>query len=255
MAPTRRDFDFVAEEKSRKWRRTGSRDGMKHRRPGLQSKWAYVVNSLQEILASYETAASRISLFVDRRMRAEAVSFAVKKGGLILDLGSGPGTMSRVVAGAGGDPVLLDASRAMLKASRFPNAVQAIFERLPFREGVFDGAVSGFAVRDAHDLRGAMAQLSRALKPGSRFGLCDLGKPDGPLRATVVALYLRVIPSLIGLLTAGRVGLRYGSLYDTYVLVLPNSELRALLATYLGPTSIHETQMGGSIVARCMKPG
>jgi demethylmenaquinone methyltransferase/2-methoxy-6-polyprenyl-1,4-benzoquinol methylase len=226
---------------------------VKRRKPGLQSKWAYVVNSLQEIIPSYEQASSRISLFADKRMRLEAVRYVTKMGGLILDLGAGPGTMSRVVTGAGGDPVLLDASRAMLRASRFPNAVQGVFEFLPFRNGVFDGAVSGFAVRDAHDLKAALCELANVLKPGARFAICDLGKPDGPFRALVVGMYLRVVPSVIGLATAGRVGLRYASLYDTYLLVLPNSDLVAMLGRYVGPTSIHETQMGGSIVAKCVR--
>jgi demethylmenaquinone methyltransferase/2-methoxy-6-polyprenyl-1,4-benzoquinol methylase len=226
---------------------------MKRRRPGLQGKWAYVVNSLQVIIPSYEHASSRISLHADRRMRAEAVSFAVKKGDLVLDLGAGPGTLSRVVEKAGGDPVLLDASRAMLKASGFPMTVQAIFEFLPFRAEAFDAAVSGFAVRDAHDLRTALAQLARVLKPGSHFGICDLGKPDDPARGVAVAMYLRVMPSVIGLATAGRVGLRYASLFDTYALVLHNSELKAILGHYIGPTSIHEMQLGGSIVVKCVR--
>jgi len=226
---------------------------MSRRKPGLQRKWAYVVNSLQEILPSYELASSRISLFADRRMRLEAVGFATRKGGLVLDLGAGPGTMSRAVATAGGDPVLLDASRVMLSASGFTNAVQGVFEYLPFREGVFDGAVSGFAVRDAHDLRAALRQLALVLKPGSRFAICDLGKPDDPIREVLVAFYLRVVPSIIGLATAGRSGLLYGSLFDTYVLVLHNSELTAMLSRYLGPTTIHETQMGGSIVVKCVR--
>jgi len=228
---------------------------MSRRKPGLQHKWAYVVNSLQEILPSYEVASSRISLFADRRMRQEAVSFATKKGDLILDLGAGPGTMSKVVVSRGGDPVLLDVSRAMLKASGFPNAVQAIFEHLPFRDGVFDGAVSGFAIRDAHDLKAALSQLARVMKPGSRLAICDLGRPDGPVRALFVALYLRVMPSVIGLATAGRLGLRFGSLFDTYVLVLHNSELTAILGQCVGPTTIHQTQMGGSIVVKCVRTG
>lgn len=222
---------------------------MKRRRAGLQDRWAHVVNSLQEIVPSYERASSRISLFQDRRMRQEAVLFAARRGDLVLDLGAGPGTMSRVVRAAGGSPVLLDASRVMLKASGFPNAVQATFEQLPFREGAFDGAVSGFAVRDAHDLPVALAQLARVLKPGGRFAMCDLGKPDDPVRALAVGMYLRVMPPVIGLASTGRVGLRYGSLFDTYNLLLHNSELRSTLARYLGESSIHETQMGGSIVA------
>jgi demethylmenaquinone methyltransferase / 2-methoxy-6-polyprenyl-1,4-benzoquinol methylase len=223
------------------------------RTPGLQNKWAYVVNSLQKIVPSYEQASSRISLFTDERMRQEAASFAVKRGDLVLDLGAGPGTMSRVVAKLGGEPVLLDVSRIMLKSSGFQNAVQAIFEHLPFREGVFDGAVAGFAVRDAHDLPAALFQLSRVLKPGARFALCDLGKPDGALKALAVGIYLRVVPGIIGLATTGRSGFRYGSLFDTYNLVLHNSQLKALLTSKVGATEIHQTQMGGSIVATCVK--
>ncbi|HXY56024.1 MAG TPA: methyltransferase domain-containing protein [Nitrososphaerales archaeon] len=226
---------------------------MKQRRPGLQDKWAYVVNSLQVIIPSYERASSRISLFADRRMRSEAVSFATVKGGLMLDLGAGPGTMSRGVSRAGGDPVLLDASRAMLKCSGYPNAVQGVFEYLPFRREAFDGAVSGFAVRDAHDLRTALSQVASVLKPGARLAICDLGKPDGVVREVLVGYYLRVVPSIIGLATTGRVGLRYASLYDTYVLVLRNSDLVALLERYLGPTTLHEMQAGGAIVVKCTR--
>ncbi len=226
---------------------------MKRRRPGLQDKWAHVVNSLEAIVPSYERASGRISLFQDRRMRAEAVSFAAREGDLVLDLGSGPGTLSKVVSRVGGNPVLLDASRVMLKASGFPNAVQGVFEYLPFREGVFDGALSGFALRDAHDLPAALAQLSAVLKPGGRFGFCDLGKPDDPLKALAVAYYVKVMPPVIGLASAGRVGLRYGSLFDTYNLVLHNSELAALLGRFLGQTTVRETQLGGSIVVKCVK--
>ena len=226
---------------------------MTARKPGLQRKWAYVVNSLQEIVSSYEKASSRISLYADRRMRAEAAGFAVGKGDLVLDLGSGPGSMSKVVSRAGGSPVLLDASRLMLQTSGFPNLVQGVFEYLPFRGGAFDAGVSGFALRDAHDLHRALGEVSRVLRPGGRFGLCDLGKPDNPVKALGVAMYIRTMPSVIGLATVGRSGLRYGSLFDTYTLVLRNSELAAALGHYVGPTELHETQMGGSIVAKCVR--
>ena len=226
---------------------------MKNRKPGLQGKWAYVVNSLQEIVPSYEQASSRISLFEDRRMRAEAVGFAARKGGLVLDLGSGPGTMSRLVASRGAGPVLLDASRTMLRASGFHDCVQGVFEYLPFRDGAFDGAVSGFAMRDAHDLGLALSQVARVLAPGGRFSFCDLGKPDWAANALAVAFYLRVMPNVIGLASTGRSGLRYGSIYDTYILALHNKELRAFVRQFFREVDIHKTQLGGSIVAKCVK--
>ena len=227
---------------------------MKSRRPGLQRRWAYVVNSLQRIIPSYELASSRISLFADRRMRKEVVAFAVRKGSRVLDLGSGPGTLSRVVRGAGGEPVLLDVSRAMLESATFDARVQGTFESLPFRDGAFDAVVSGFAVRDALDLGEALGQVRRVLKPGGRFAFCDLGKPSSTARAVLIAAYLRTVPNVIGLATAGRAGLRYGSLFDTYLLVLNNRELKSALSSRFGDVSIHETQLGGSIVAKCVRP-
>ena len=228
---------------------------MKQRRAGLQNRWGYVVNSLQEIIPSYEEASSIISLYADRRMRASAIAFAVRRGSLVLDLGAGPGVMSRLVASKGGEPVLLDVSWAMLGASRFPNRIRGVFEFLPFKEGVFDSVVSGFALRDSHDLSRAIGQLTRSLKPGGRLSFCDLGKPDSAMTALVVAMYLRVAPSVIGLTTTGPIGLKYGSIYDTYVLALRNSELKELLSHHFGSVEIEETQFGGSIVAKCVKNG
>jgi demethylmenaquinone methyltransferase/2-methoxy-6-polyprenyl-1,4-benzoquinol methylase len=226
---------------------------MKRRRPGLQGRWAYVVNSLQRLVPSYEEASSRIAIHADGQMRVGTVAFAVRRGSLVLDLGAGPGEMSRLVAAKGGAPILLDVSQAMLAASHFPNRVRAVFEFLPFREGVFDAVVSGFALRDAQDLPRAIGQLSRVLKPLGRLGFCDLGKPDSAVAALAVALYLRLVPSIVGLATAGAVGLRYGSIYDTYVLVLQNSDLKALLSSRFGSVELEKRQLGGSIVVKCVK--
>lgn len=226
---------------------------VKRRRPGLQRRWAYVVNSLQRIIPSYELASSRISFHSDRRMRAEVVAFAVRRGSSVLDLGSGPGTLSKLVEEAGGRPVLVDASRPMLSAAPFEDRVQGTFEHLPFKEGVFDSVVSGFAVRDSVDLGAALSQVRRVLKEGGRFAFCDLGKPKSSLRAVMIAAYLRTLPSLIGLITAGREGLRYGSLFDTYMLVLNNSELKLAISVVFHDVSVQERQMGGSIVVKCVR--
>jgi demethylmenaquinone methyltransferase/2-methoxy-6-polyprenyl-1,4-benzoquinol methylase len=232
---------------------------MKRRTPGLQAKWAYIVQTLQEIIPSYEKASSRISLHVDRKIRPEAVDFAVRPGSLVLDLGSGPGTMSRLVVGRGGSPVLLDASRAMLKAasarpqSAFENRVQGVFEYLPFRPDCFDAVVSGFALRDSADLARAVSQVRFVLKPDGRFSFCDLGKPSGALKSLAVACYMRVAPGLIGLLTTGRQGLRYASLFDTYILTLNNPQLRDLMRSSFRNVRLKESQLGGSIVCECVR--
>ena len=222
------------------------------RRPGLQDRWKYVFDSLESIIPIYETGSSRISMFDDARMRAEAVAFAVREGELVLDLGSGPGTMASVVSRAGGIPVMLDASRRMLLAAEGENKVQAVFEHLPFRDGAFGSAVAGFSLRDSRDLVSALGEVRRSLRPGGRFAFCDLGRSDSFGRAVALGLYMYAAVPFIGALTGGRAGLGFGSLFDTYVLTLKNGALSALLAAYFSRVDLRARNLGGSIVVSCV---
>ncbi len=186
-------------------------------------------------------------------MRDEVASFAVggERGGLVLDLGCGPGTMSRVVSAAGGVPILADASKKMLAKAGGFDRVQCVFEFLPFRSGSFGAAVAGFSLRDAIDLESALTEIRRALRAGGRFSFCDLGKPKSRLKATVVGAYILVAPPLIGLLTGGLSGLRFRSLFGTYRLVLDNQSLTELLLSHFSNAEMETKQLGGSIVVRC----
>ncbi len=232
---------------------TGSSDRREPKRPGLHSKWKGVVDSLEAIVPIYEKGSSRISLFSDVAMRSEVANFAVadRKDVLVLDLGAGPGTLSRVVARAGGTPVLADASRRMLaNAPEFERA-QCVFEHLPFRPGTFEAAVAGFSLRDSRDLEDALTEIRNALAPKGRFVFCDLGKPTSRVKARLVGAYICVMAPLIGFLSGGRSGLRFGSLYDTYKLVLDNAALKRVLLRHFRAVEITTRQLGGSIVVRC----
>jgi demethylmenaquinone methyltransferase/2-methoxy-6-polyprenyl-1,4-benzoquinol methylase len=221
------------------------------RRPGLQSSWAHVFGSLESIIPVYETGSARIALFSDSAMRAGVVRFAVKGPGLVLDLGSGPGTMARVVSMAGGTPVLVDASRKMLAAARSGLMVQAVFEALPFRDGAFSSVVAGFSIRDSRDLYTAVAEVRRVTAGSGRFGLCDLGKPDSFAKALLLGFYIRVGVPVIGAITGGRTGFSFGSLYDTYLLTLKNRALASLLGTHFTDVQLTARQLGGAIEIHC----
>lgn len=221
------------------------------RRPGLQSRWDHVFGSLESIIPIYETGSSRIALFSDSAMRERAVTFAVRGPDLVLDLGSGPGTMARVVSAAGGTPVLVDASRRMLRAAGSMMAVQAVFEALPFRDGAFASGVAGFSLRDARDLLTAVVEVRRVTADGGRFALCDLGKSDSFVQAVLLGAYIRVVAPFIGAATGGRLGFRFGSLFDTYALTLKNGALRALLGRHFSSVEMSSRSLGGSIVVLC----
>lgn len=224
-----------------------------HRTPGLQDRWKYVVDSLDSIIPIYETGSRNISLFTDDAMRADVVRSAVKGGGkLVLDLGSGPGTLSRKVAAAGGIPILADASRKMLeRAGAGFERVQCVFEYLPFSEGSFESVVAGFALRDSRDLISATNEIRMVLSDGGCFSFCDLGKPDSNLKSAILAYYIFVAVPLIGLISGGRRGLGFASLYSTYVLTLKNGQLVKLLGHSFKSVSIVARQLGGAIVVSC----
>ncbi len=184
-------------------------------------------------------------------MRTQAVKFAVAKNEMVLDLGSGPGVMARVVEEAGGRPLLLDVSRRMLSVSPYSTKVQASFEHLPFRDEVFNGIVCGFALRDSMDLMDALEEIHRVLSREGRFGFCDLGKPRSTSRMLAIAVYLRLFAPLMGLVSAGLAGLKFGSIFDTYTLVLDNDQLQRLLSRFFREVKMTRLQMGGAIIVEC----
>lgn len=210
-----------------------------------------MVQSLEGIIPIYETGSRRIALFSDKEMREQVVRFAVKRGSSILDLGSGPGTMAAVVSAAGGRPVLLDVSRRMLHSAPPFDKVQSTFESLPFRAEVFDGVVAGFSLRDSRDLQAALEHISRVIIRGGRFGFCDLGKPTSAIKSLIMAVYLRAAVPLIGLLSGGRSGLGFASLYQTYLLTLDNRMMAQLMGTYFRDVALRATQLGAAIVMTC----
>lgn len=226
---------------------------MPSHRPGLQEKWNRVFDSLEAIIPIYEKGSRRIALFADSSMREKAVAFAVRDHELVLDLGSGPGTMAGLISTRGGIPVLLDASRKMLKGSHGSHKVQAVFERLPFRDGVFESVVAGFSLRDSRDLGLALIEIRRSMKADGRFGFCDLGKPDGFAESVIVGFYIRVAAPVLGAMTGGRAGLGFGSLYDTYLLTLPNGLLSRFLNSYFSKVDLEAKDLGASIVVFCSR--
>jgi demethylmenaquinone methyltransferase/2-methoxy-6-polyprenyl-1,4-benzoquinol methylase len=163
--------------------------------------------------------------------------------------------MSRLILEHGGMPVLIDASRMMLRAasSSYENRIQATFEHLPFRQGAFDAVVAGFALRDSKDLVTAVSQVADRLKENGKFCFCDLGKPDSKIAALILACYLRIVPGVVGMLSNGPAGLRYSSIYDTYTLTLTNGQLCRLLSRFFSKVMMKKRALGGSIVVSCSK--
>ncbi len=109
----------------------------------------------------------------------------------------------------------------------------------------------GSRIRDSRDLLTAVAEIRRITSAGGRFGFCDLGKPDSFASAVLLGFYLRVGVPIIGAVTGGRRGFRFGSLYDTYLLTLKNGELTGVLRKHFSEVELKSSQLGGAIKVFC----
>jgi demethylmenaquinone methyltransferase/2-methoxy-6-polyprenyl-1,4-benzoquinol methylase len=75
-------------------------------------------------------------------------------------------------------------------------------ERLPLRDGWFDGALVAFGIRNVSDRSRALREARRVLKPGGRLVVLEFSMPRGLLGAAYRLYFGRVLP-LVGRLVSG----------------------------------------------------
>jgi ubiquinone/menaquinone biosynthesis C-methylase UbiE len=96
------------------------------------------------------------------------------RGERVVDVATGTGFTSRVVARCGADVVGVDIAEGMLAAAREIATEQNLAidyrlgdaEALPFGDGAFDAVISTFGVMFAPDQRRAAAELARVCRRG-----------------------------------------------------------------------------------------
>jgi demethylmenaquinone methyltransferase/2-methoxy-6-polyprenyl-1,4-benzoquinol methylase len=148
----------------------------------------------------------------DLRWRRHAVrALQLPPLGRVLDLGAGTGDLAREVLRQqpGAHIVAADFSRRMIAIGRRrPSGGEIAWvvsdaHHLPFAPAAFDGVVSGFLLRNVHDLPRALDEQRRVLKAGGRLVALDTSPiPPGPLRPLLRFHLHRVIP-WVGRLVTG----------------------------------------------------
>jgi len=87
-------------------------------------------------------------------------------GRLVLDVGSGTGSVAEAAQAAGARVVATDRSRAMVAVQAARRATLAAdVIALPFRDGAFDAALAGFVLNHLAPGR-ALCEMARVLRPG-----------------------------------------------------------------------------------------
>ena len=223
--------------------------------------WREVEEALEGIIDDYERVNHLISFNQDDHARSRGLEKIGHTLGPALELGSGPGSFTlRLRPTVRGFLVCLDYSDKMLTAGRARTKsegmdyVRAIFEMLPFREGVFNLAAAAYALRDSTDKERSLQEIGRVLKPGGRLLVVDIGKPNNPLLRGFFSLYMRYIVPIIGGLAAGN-GYRnpWSVLYETFAFLPLNRALEEMMRKAMGRSDLEEMAFGGLVVAVAKK--
>lgn len=140
----------------------------------IQAVWASPIGSML-----YDNAQS-----VARRLlavwRHPVEWLNIPQGGVALDVGSGPGTVTTSLAraaGPGGLALGVDISEPMLaRAVRAESGPQVGFlradaQRLPLRDATVDAVVSIAALQLIPDPAAALSEMARVLRPGGRLAV------------------------------------------------------------------------------------
>lgn len=130
--------------------------------------------------AQYSRFAGRLAASLYRRVARDVDGLALSPGARVLDVGTGPGALPTLIAGARPDLRIdaIDLSSEMIAQATGSAPVSVTFAvadvaRLPWPDGTFDLVVSTISQHHWVDPTAGMAEVRRVLRPGGRAWIYD----------------------------------------------------------------------------------
>jgi demethylmenaquinone methyltransferase/2-methoxy-6-polyprenyl-1,4-benzoquinol methylase len=169
------------------------------------SKRRYVRDLFGTIAPRYDLITRLLSFGQDQRWKRRVLALAaVRPGERVLDLACGTGDLAVRAASAGGRVVALDLALPMLQLARTRPEGGAIrwiagdIGALPVADGTIDVITLGYGLRNVPELRIALDELLRVLKPGGRMCSLDFDRPSSRWRRAIFLGHLTVVGSALG---------------------------------------------------------
>jgi len=230
--------------------------------PGAPER-AAVRSMFDRIAPRYDLLNRLLSGGTDVRWRRRAVDFLeILPPARVLDLCTGTADLliEALRRDAGNEGIGVDLSLGMLVRGAAKLArggygarsalVAADGERLPVRDGLFDGALVAFGIRNVADPVAAMREVRRALRPGGRFVVLEFSMPGGVFGMAYRFYFRRVLPRLGGLVSGD--GSAYAYL-PASVERFPSPEAFASLVASAGFVDVRWRMLTGGIA--CLHRG
>jgi ubiquinone/menaquinone biosynthesis methyltransferase len=165
-----------------------------------------------EIAAEYDRVTPPLSLGRDRAWKRDLIdSLPPRARPRCLDIACGTGDLCELLAAKYPDAEIvgLDLTEAMLTIARTRVSGPGVtfragdMCRMDFPDNSFDIVTGGYALRNAPDLKQALAEIRRVLKPGGTAAFLDFSKPPSKSFQTLEHLALSFWGGLFGLLLHG----------------------------------------------------
>lgn len=161
-----------------------------------------------EVGAPFAVPATGYDLLMGRYLPTLAPAFVdvagVREGMRVLDVGCGPGGLTReLVARVGaGSVAAIDPSPPFVEACRVRNpgvdVRRAVAEGLPFPDGAFDAALSSLVVGFMTDADAGVQEMARVTRPGGVVALCFWDLARMPVIRTFWAAAAAIDPNQHG---------------------------------------------------------
>jgi len=204
-----------------------------------KDKEEYVHSIFSAIAQKYDTLNTVLSFNQDKRWRKFTVEqTGLKTGGAALDVCCGTGMITTELAkkaGPTGRVVGLDFNENMLaiarenlKDSPYQDNIEYIqgnAMELPFPDSTFDSVTIGFGLRNVPDMRRALRELARVIKPGGRVVCLEFSKPTVPVFKQIYNFYFDKWVPFLGKLGVGLAG-PYRYLHNSWKNFPHQKELR-----------------------------
>lgn len=185
--------------------------------PGAADRAPEVRQMFERLAPRYDLANRVLSLGLDQGWRRLALAeLGPHQGRVFVDLCAGTLDLTlALTAGGAGHVHAVDFSRAMLDtgARRLPpgapvTLIEADARALPLEDGLADGIICGFGLRNVPEVHKAIAECARVLKPGGALVVLDFFTPTTAPARLLQATYNRVVMPVVGGLITG-----YGEAY------------------------------------------
>jgi demethylmenaquinone methyltransferase/2-methoxy-6-polyprenyl-1,4-benzoquinol methylase len=174
-------------------------------------KRRYVRRLFATIADRYDLITVLLSYGQDRRWKKRLVDLAAPSGARAVDLATGTGDIAFLLATAGADVVGVDVTLRMIELAntkkdggrRSPSFMVGDMTALPFQRSSFDLATAGYGLRNVPDLRAAIDEIHRILKPGGAALSLDFNRPSNAIVRAIYLAYLNVTGAVLGWILHG----------------------------------------------------